>query len=126
MANPPFPGPTVETLLYLCCQPEIGLIDRAAEILSNHPDLVQQYVRAETLEYIEAMILRDSSPEEYLTRLGALNDRQWAQTQRFWRTAIEEKSSREAQQLYKNSVDSNIPGSIDKTKHSLQYLSVQC
>ena len=116
----------METLLCLYCQSEIDLIDRAAEILSHHPDLVQQYVRADTLEYIEVMILRDSSPEEYLTKLIALNDRQWAQTQRLWRTAIEEKSSRESQQLYKNSVDSNIPGSIDKTNHSLHYLSEQC
>ena len=124
MENPPFPGPTVETLLCLCCQPEIGLIHRAAEILSHRPDLVQQFVRADTLEYIEAMILKDSSPEECLTRLETLNDRQWVLTQRLWRTAIEEKSSREAQQVYKNSVDSNIPGAIKQDTHCLHPMSI--
>lgn len=84
--NPPFPKDTIQTFLLITCQPEIGLQNEAAEFLVQNPDLTDR-LSPMTLAFIEALILKESIPEEGLEKLISLGKQQFQTLSNSWNKA---------------------------------------
>eukprot|EP00771_Trimastix_marina_P002712 gnl/Trimastix_PCT/3867.p1 GENE.gnl/Trimastix_PCT/3867~~gnl/Trimastix_PCT/3867.p1 ORF type:complete len:600 (+),score=237.63 gnl/Trimastix_PCT/3867:171-1802(+) len=70
IGQPPFPPESFANLLLLCCQHEQA--DMAHELMAENPEYCMRYLSPELREFIEGLILRESSPEEAYRKFDAL------------------------------------------------------
>ncbi|CAD7705097.1 unnamed protein product [Ostreobium quekettii] len=72
LQSPPFPPDTFGSLLLLYCKPQHGFYDLAADVMAENEHLVAKHLHPELYAYLEAVIMKQTSPEEALRRLDQL------------------------------------------------------
>ncbi|KAK9814353.1 hypothetical protein WJX72_004394 [[Myrmecia] bisecta] len=75
LQNPPFPPETFANLLLLYCKPQHAFYDLAADVMAENPHLVAKHLSKELLEYLDAAILKQTSPEEAYSKFDLLAER---------------------------------------------------
>ncbi|CAD8133084.1 unnamed protein product [Paramecium pentaurelia] len=70
LQNPPFPSETFSNLLLLYCK--YGYFDMAADILAENADLTFNTISQDDFEFVDALILTASSPEESFRKFQLL------------------------------------------------------
>lgn len=71
LSNPPFPPETFGNILLLYCQ--YGCYDMAADILAENSDLTFTFLTQELFEYLDALIMTATNPEEAYQKLDTLS-----------------------------------------------------
>eukprot|EP00232_Nephroselmis_pyriformis_P023531 CAMPEP_0182867166 /NCGR_PEP_ID=MMETSP0034_2-20130328/8574_1 /TAXON_ID=156128 /ORGANISM="Nephroselmis pyriformis, Strain CCMP717" /LENGTH=659 /DNA_ID=CAMNT_0024999505 /DNA_START=4 /DNA_END=1983 /DNA_ORIENTATION=- len=64
LQNPPSPPETFGNLLLLYCKPAHSFFDLAADVMAENGHLVHKHLPQELYDYLDATILRQTSPEE--------------------------------------------------------------
>lgn len=64
IGNPPFPQEVFANLLLLYAKPPHNLLDFAADTIAQYPDYVQQYLPRDLLMFLDAMTIKQSSPND--------------------------------------------------------------
>ncbi|CAD8079796.1 unnamed protein product [Paramecium primaurelia] len=73
LQNPPFPPETFSNLLLLYCK--YGYFDMAADILAENADLTFNTISQDDFEFVDALILTASSPEESFRKFQILSNK---------------------------------------------------
>ena len=63
LQNPPFPPETFGNLLLLYCKPQHAFYDLAADVMAENQHLVAKHLNKDLYDYLDAAILRQTSPE---------------------------------------------------------------
>ena len=74
LQNPPFPPETFPNILLLYCK--YGYYDLAADVLAENVDLTFKCINSEDFEFIDALILSQTSPEEAFKKFEVLSNKQ--------------------------------------------------
>ncbi|CAG9466699.1 unnamed protein product [Pedinophyceae sp. YPF-701] len=77
LQNPPYPPEAFANLLLLYCNPRMEMYEWAADVLAGNEDLVQSNLAKtpDLYDFLNALIARQSSPEEGYDKLDALRDK---------------------------------------------------
>ncbi|GBG84433.1 hypothetical protein CBR_g38718 [Chara braunii] len=75
LQSPPFPPETFGNLLLLYCKPSHGFYDLAADVMAENTHLTYQNLSQDLYEYLDATILRQTSPEEAYRKYDELATR---------------------------------------------------
>eukprot|EP00238_Polyblepharides_amylifera_P004216 CAMPEP_0196596754 /NCGR_PEP_ID=MMETSP1081-20130531/87725_1 /TAXON_ID=36882 /ORGANISM="Pyramimonas amylifera, Strain CCMP720" /LENGTH=558 /DNA_ID=CAMNT_0041921891 /DNA_START=56 /DNA_END=1732 /DNA_ORIENTATION=- len=75
LKNPPFPPETFGNLLLLYCKPVHACYDQAADVMAENSHLVHKHLNEDLFAYLDAAILRQTSPEEAYHKYDALANR---------------------------------------------------
>lgn len=75
LQSPPFPPETFANLLLLYCKPMHAFYDLAADVIAENPQYVSKHLNQDLQDYLQATIMRASSPEEAFRRYDDLGAR---------------------------------------------------
>eukprot|EP00891_Asterochloris_glomerata_P009730 jgi/Astpho2/9730/fgenesh1_pm.00149_%23_13_t len=120
LQSPPFPPVTFANLLLLYCKPQRGLYDLAADVMAENPDLLAKLPQArapngDLQQYLDAAMLRASSPEEAYRKLDELAGRHVERLRRLTkqlqdaRLAHDSEATKAAISAYEEALEGYIP-----------------
>mmetsp|Transcript_28198 Transcript_28198/g.47253 ORF Transcript_28198/g.47253 Transcript_28198/m.47253 type:complete len:668 (-) Transcript_28198:51-2054(-) len=75
LKSPPFPPETFGNLLLLYCKPQHGFYDMAADVMAENNHLVHKHLPQDLCDYLDASIIRQTSPEESYRKYDELANR---------------------------------------------------
>jgi len=75
LQNPPCPPETFGNLLLLYCKPQHAFYDLAADVMAENSHLVYKHLPQDLYHYLDASILRQTSPEEAYRKYDELANR---------------------------------------------------
>lgn len=75
LQNPPFPPETFGNLLLLYCKPQHAFYDLAADVMAENSHLVYKHLPQDLYDYLDASILKQTSPEEAYRKYDELANR---------------------------------------------------
>ncbi|GAX75265.1 hypothetical protein CEUSTIGMA_g2710.t1 [Chlamydomonas eustigma] len=116
LQSPPFPPETFANLLLLYCKPTHGFYDLAADVIAENPQYVAKHLNQDLQDYLQATIMKNSSPEEAFRRYDELGGRHVEVLRRLTkqiqdaRIARDNESIKKAINEYDEALEAYIPG----------------
>ncbi|MEW5303639.1 MAG: hypothetical protein WDW36_006311 [Sanguina aurantia] len=116
LQSPPFPSETFANLLLLYCKPQHAFYDFAADVIAENANYVNKLLSQDLQDYLQASIMRSSSPEEAFRRYDELATRHVGTLRRLAkqiqdaRVARDNDAIKKAINEYDEALEAYIPG----------------
>lgn len=116
LQSPPFPPETFPNLLLLYCKPTHGFYDLAADVLAENLQYASKLLSPDLHDYLQATIMRQSSPEEAFRRYDELATRHVEQLRRLTKQIQDARIARDNDAIkraineYDEALEAYIPG----------------
>lgn len=116
LSSPPFPPETFPNLLLLYCKPQHGFYDLAADVIAENPGYVTQLVKQDLHDFLEATLMRQSSPDAAFKAFDELARRHVEVLRRLTkqiqdaRLARDNESIKKAINEYDEALEAYVPG----------------
>jgi len=116
LQSPPFPPETFANLLLLYCKPTHAFYDLAADVIAENPQYVAKHLNQDLQDYLQATIMRSSSPEEAFRRFDDLGGRHVEVLRRLTKQIQDARIARDNESIkraigdYDEALEAYIPG----------------
>mmetsp|Transcript_20723 Transcript_20723/g.45407 ORF Transcript_20723/g.45407 Transcript_20723/m.45407 type:complete len:659 (-) Transcript_20723:542-2518(-) len=116
LKNPPFPPETFGNLLLLYCKPTHGFYDMAADVMAENNHLVHKHLPQDLCDYLDAAIIRQTSPEESYHKYDKLANRHVEVLRRLTKQIQDARMARDNEAIkraiteYDEALEGYIPG----------------